>query len=488
MTDIKTPPPYSLGALPSPPDPRDYRYAVSIIPSALPSKYDLMQWEDPVYGQVGGSCAPNAAVGLRANVARRLGKDVKDHSRTWLYDWVRVSMWGIANWSGDTGSWPASCYDVLTKKGVCLESSWPESKGITTLPPTSLDAEAAQYEITQYARVSTDVLSVKAAIANNNPVSVAATLYHSFASPVNGVVPMPSAAEIAGGSWGGHAFVIVGYDDDKMSVEGVPGCFLIRNSWGTGWANGGYAWIPYAWFTAYVWETWTITDVLGTVPPPPPPPPQPITATLTVTPAKTLVPSANGTVALSVVTTGEYPNDPADATCPWTVTSGAQWITSPLGSVVGGNVGSYRVLLNVNQNYQAARDGKITITATPPNQAPIVKTVWITQAAPVLKVSPAKNNIAVDTSSADFTVTATCPWTVQSFAQWVTLMTSASGTAGTWISSFHINQNYRAARDGKIVFTTAPTDGTVPVSVVVYVTQAGVTKTLWEKVKKIILD
>ncbi len=40
---------------------------------------------------------------------------------------------------------------------------------------------------------------------------------------------------------GGHAMVIIGYDNYK---EG--GAFLVQNSWGTGWGDNGYFWIRYS--------------------------------------------------------------------------------------------------------------------------------------------------------------------------------------------------------------------------------------------------
>lgn len=38
-----------------------------------------------------------------------------------------------------------------------------------------------------------------------------------------------------------HDVVIVGWDDSK----GNGGAWLMRNSWGTSWADGGYAWVQY---------------------------------------------------------------------------------------------------------------------------------------------------------------------------------------------------------------------------------------------------
>ncbi len=49
---------------------------------------------------------------------------------------------------------------------------------------------------------------------------------------------------------GGHAIVAIGYDD-KMKIKNTPckattiGALLIRNSWGAGWGDHGYGWLPY---------------------------------------------------------------------------------------------------------------------------------------------------------------------------------------------------------------------------------------------------
>jgi C1A family cysteine protease len=45
----------------------------------------------------------------------------------------------------------------------------------------------------------------------------------------------------------GHAILIVGWDDSRRA-------WRIRNSWGSGWCDGGYAWLSYDY---RIQEAWT---------------------------------------------------------------------------------------------------------------------------------------------------------------------------------------------------------------------------------------
>ena len=68
----------------------------------------------------------------------------------------------------------------------------------------------------------------------------------------------------------GHAFTVIGYDDDKPYVDADgqsrQGAFLVVNSWGTNWGvveaevgTAGFAWFAYDYFRASAWSVMSMT-------------------------------------------------------------------------------------------------------------------------------------------------------------------------------------------------------------------------------------
>lgn len=74
----------------------------------------------------------------------------------------------------------------------------------------------------------------------------------------------PGTGVISGdGSNIDHDVALIGWDDSK----GKAGAWLMKNSWGTGWGNKGFAWIEYGAFSIGTEAVWGLVN--GAPPPPP---------------------------------------------------------------------------------------------------------------------------------------------------------------------------------------------------------------------------
>lgn len=98
----------------------------------------------------------------------------------------------------------------------------------------------------QYVMEPIKISLVKKAISEKQPVVIAMHVYPSFRS----------CKEVWDGNTSGisgyHAMCVVGYDDNKYG-----GAFMIQNSWGEHWGNGGYIWVRYSDFCRTVDQAYT---------------------------------------------------------------------------------------------------------------------------------------------------------------------------------------------------------------------------------------
>lgn len=225
---------------------------------AIPSSKDLREWCSPIEDQGDlGSCTAHAGVGVVEYFERRaFGKHI-DGSRLFVYKATRNLM-GV---TGDTGAWLRTTMGALTLCGIAPEDYWKYTtakSGTHTFddePPAFVYALADNFEALRYfthdpkGRAPAAVLaSIKRYLAFGIPAMFGFYGFPSFAkSDVKGGIPFPCPTEKA--VWG-HAIVAVGYDDNKkirntQCNEQTVGALLFRNSWGTGWGDKGYGWLPY---------------------------------------------------------------------------------------------------------------------------------------------------------------------------------------------------------------------------------------------------
>ncbi len=238
------------------PDKRDYIFTG--VASSLPRRVDLRRFAGAVENQQNtNSCTANAGVSACEIWMDRAGKPT-DFSRLFLYYNEREEYPTLHN--QDNGAYMRDICRCLAKQGVCLESSWPfHVWDIHTRPSQSCYDEAANFKVGRYERIENhDTESIKSALAAGCPVLVGMYLrepflrlpawednYHWWIQEVYSVQPQI----------GSHAMLIVGYDDDKQY-------WILENSWGTGWGDQGYGYIPQGRFSD-VHDLWVFTQFAG---------------------------------------------------------------------------------------------------------------------------------------------------------------------------------------------------------------------------------
>ncbi len=200
-----------------------------------------------------GSCTAQAGAGLYEFLVKRAHHREFDLSRLFLYKVTR----NLLGWTGDTGAYLRTTMGALALFGMPPEQYLPYVITNFDQEPTPFCyAYAQSFQALVYFRLDKPetiarealLARIKLFLQKSIPSMFGFTVYDSIAQAARtGEIPFPAAGDRVRG---GHAVIAVGYDDKKEirrspTTEPTKGALLIRNSWGTGWGDGGYGWLPY---------------------------------------------------------------------------------------------------------------------------------------------------------------------------------------------------------------------------------------------------
>ena len=133
------------------------------------------------------------------------------------------------------GGWPDWVLRYVRDTGVPDEACFPYIRRDSACTPCA-DWEDRVYKIESYAAVNHTKDSYKQAIMDYGPISVCILVPDDWYYYRSGVYTPTWVSEGVG--WANHAVSIIGWDDSDD-------CWIIRNSYGTGWGESGYGRVKY---------------------------------------------------------------------------------------------------------------------------------------------------------------------------------------------------------------------------------------------------
>jgi C1A family cysteine protease len=241
------------------PDPRDkvLSFYVPPVPENI-TQSSLRPFESQVESQgTIGSCFAQTVVGALELSEVKAKRQFIDLSRMFNFYYTHKEENTIGR---DEGATLRGTVKSLAKYGTCAESLWPyDISKMWTEPNPPARANALTRRISEYQTVPVDVMQVRGLLHMGFPIICGFDLFTEFMSvkvSLNGIVPdpLPKISKPAGG----HAMLIVGFDDQKVSSSNEMGMFCLRNSWGRGWGDLGHAWVSYRYFVQNAFDPWVV--------------------------------------------------------------------------------------------------------------------------------------------------------------------------------------------------------------------------------------
>lgn len=250
--------PYALGLIPSPPG--DYpRLQLKSQETSLPRAVDLSTGLPPVGNQGGQS----SCVGFALSYYRSYQEGVENgrvprepdeiFSPAFIYNQRLTS-----DCSRDVGMSFVDGLRIAVERGMATMATMPyDPYDSCAQPSEEAIAEAVRYRSVAYLNLfagqgTANLDLLKQHLASGDPFLLSVPIYSEFyrVTASNAVIGVP---EDGSRYDGGHAILIVGYDDAAET-------FGFVNSWGPEWGESGFAYLTYDFVSEQAREGWILED------------------------------------------------------------------------------------------------------------------------------------------------------------------------------------------------------------------------------------
>lgn len=145
-----------------------------------------------------------------------------------------------------------SARDALADPGQCDDSRWPyvPSRDITAsyAPPAAV--AAAPCRRATMTRIGADPGAIADVLGHGRPLVAGLRLWEGFYD-CDSASLLPPNSDIDPTAL--HAVCLTGLDEQASTV-------MVRNSWGTTWGDGGYAWVELGALDPVLLDAWIVKD------------------------------------------------------------------------------------------------------------------------------------------------------------------------------------------------------------------------------------
>jgi hypothetical protein len=241
---------FIVNVLPDPFDERDLEYRPRLQPlppNLLPGKKKI------ILEQKGSSCVGHALAAMintiLAHAPDAPAKPVRV-SPYMLY-WL-ARRYDEFEGEEDIGSSLRGGLKGWFNHGCAIEKRWPTLEMVKDLDDKDFQDHCAERPLGAFYRINPYRLDdMQSAISELNVIVASAAIHNGWEEPT----PLRKGGEtihtilpaINPKALGGHAFALVGYNEAG---------FLVQNSWGTGWGEGGFATLPYEDWLDSAYDAW----------------------------------------------------------------------------------------------------------------------------------------------------------------------------------------------------------------------------------------